>query len=189
MVYIPNDIPRSRKELLAFLALKKGSLTKQQKTKELKSTKAHYDEARSELHYIPEIQLLELVQEALMDNTTQLEILKKFRTLCLHLLSVANVQTPAELTSLQHDHHSTKQKRCDEMTSDPNGDDCLGLCGAGCKCWKFVCGDCCFNQGCYEHDLCCGTEEGYLYEYCTRVYKHDFSCSGYAAYPECLSKK
>ena len=33
--------------------------------------------------------------------------------------------------------------------------ECLGLCGYGCNCWKFVCGDCCYHLGCYEHDLCC----------------------------------
>lgn len=34
-------------------------------------------------------------------------------------------------------------------------EDCLGLCGWGCFCWKFVCGDCCFHLGCYDHDVCC----------------------------------
>ena len=33
---------------------------------------------------------------------------------------------------------------------------CLGLCGKGCSCWSWVCGDCCYQQGCYEHDVCCG---------------------------------
>lgn len=32
---------------------------------------------------------------------------------------------------------------------------CLGLCGYGCNCWKWVCGDCCYHLGCYEHDICC----------------------------------
>lgn len=33
--------------------------------------------------------------------------------------------------------------------------ECLGLCGYGCNCWKWVCGDCCYHLGCYEHDICC----------------------------------
>ena len=33
--------------------------------------------------------------------------------------------------------------------------DCLGMCGPGCTCWSFVCGDCCWHLGCYGHDLCC----------------------------------
>lgn len=34
-------------------------------------------------------------------------------------------------------------------------EDCLGLCGYGCNCWSFICGDCCYHLGCYEHDMCC----------------------------------
>jgi hypothetical protein len=34
-------------------------------------------------------------------------------------------------------------------------DDCYGLCGPNCICWKFVCGNCCYNKGCFEHDLDC----------------------------------
>ena len=32
---------------------------------------------------------------------------------------------------------------------------CLGLCGPGCTCWQWVCGDCCYHRGCYDHDRCC----------------------------------
>lgn len=34
-------------------------------------------------------------------------------------------------------------------------EDCLGLCGPSCRCWKWVCGDCCYHLGCYDHDVCC----------------------------------
>jgi len=34
----------------------------------------------------------------------------------------------------------------------PRGRKCLGLCGPGCRCWEFVCDDCCYNIGCYLHD-------------------------------------
>ena len=33
--------------------------------------------------------------------------------------------------------------------------ECLSLCGYGCSCWKWVCGDCCYHLGCYGHDVCC----------------------------------
>ena len=33
--------------------------------------------------------------------------------------------------------------------------DCFGLCGYGCSCWSFVCGDCCLHQYCLTHDDCC----------------------------------
>jgi hypothetical protein len=32
---------------------------------------------------------------------------------------------------------------------------CLGLCGRGCSCWRWACGNCCYHIGCYYHDLCC----------------------------------
>ena len=32
---------------------------------------------------------------------------------------------------------------------------CFGLCGYGCNCWSFVCGDCCLHQYCLTHDDCC----------------------------------
>ena len=43
--------------------------------------------------------------------------------------------------------------------------DCKGLCGKGCKCWKWVCGDCCYHQGCYDHDVCC-EDHGYFSSAC-----------------------
>ena len=33
--------------------------------------------------------------------------------------------------------------------------DCFGMCGPNCWCWKFVCGDCCIHQYCRTHDQCC----------------------------------
>ena len=35
----------------------------------------------------------------------------------------------------------------------PFESNCLGLCGPGCTCWWFICFDCCWNIGCYLHDL------------------------------------
>ena len=34
-------------------------------------------------------------------------------------------------------------------------DECFGLCGYGCHCWRMLCGDCCFHVGCAGHDACC----------------------------------
>ena len=58
----------------------------------------------------------------------------------------------------------------------PRGRSCLGLCGNGCNCWRNVCGDCCYNQGCYEHDICCG-RHGYFHYKCLNIF--DFSCDQY----------
>ena len=38
----------------------------------------------------------------------------------------------------------------------PIGPNCLGMCGSGCSlCWSYICGDCCYHPGRYEHDVCC----------------------------------
>ena len=33
--------------------------------------------------------------------------------------------------------------------------ECFGLCGYGCNCWEWLCGDCCYHLGCHGHDVCC----------------------------------
>jgi hypothetical protein len=49
----------------------------------------------------------------------------------------------------------------------PNqGDACYGMCGSGCSCWSWVCGDCCYHYGCAVHDSWCRNGEWY---YCYNV--------------------
>jgi hypothetical protein len=44
----------------------------------------------------------------------------------------------------------------------PNsGDSCYGMCGPGCSCWSWVCGDCCYHYGCAVHDSWCREGEWY----------------------------
>lgn len=52
---------------------------------------------------------------------------------------------------------------------------CLGMCGNGCHCWHFVCGDCCYHQGCYDHDICCDTS----YFKLSCLFPFSFSCDSY----------
>ena len=53
------------------------------------------------------------------------------------------------------------KEHCSNSNSDcpkgrcPEGNKCRGLCGPECTCWWFVCQDCCWNIGCYEHDRIC----------------------------------
>lgn len=44
---------------------------------------------------------------------------------------------------------------CQDLRCDPNNNKCLGMCGPGCTCWKWVCGDCCSHWGCLQHDIHC----------------------------------
>ena len=52
------------------------------------------------------------------------------------------------------------------------GSDCFGMCGMGCTCQSWFCGDCCVHQGCYDHDYCCGTY-GYTSWTCITVWNID----------------
>ena len=62
-------------------------------------------------------------------------------------------------------------------TMCPVGGDCEGMCGGGCSCWSWVCGDCCYHQGCYDHDRCC---TDFYTAHC--LIPWGFSCDSYACY-------
>ena len=61
----------------------------------------------------------------------------------------------------------------------PVGPTCLGMCGPSCtQCWWFLCGrDCCYHQGCFEHDWCC-LEFGFSHPSCFFPV-FSFSCDSY----------
>ena len=50
----------------------------------------------------------------------------------------------------------------------PTGDECFGMCGKGCWCWSFVCGDCCVHEYCRSHDQCCD-EHGFFSSACFSI--------------------
>ena len=54
----------------------------------------------------------------------------------------------------------------------PNNN-CFGMCGKGCSCWDWVCGDCCWHVGCYYHDKCCA--ESFFQARC--LFPVDFRCN------------
>ena len=60
---------------------------------------------------------------------------------------------------------------CKRYLNYPN---CRGLCGRKCSCWWWVCFDCCYNRGCYYHDLCCETR-GFYHHRCLLPY--DIDCN------------
>lgn len=43
------------------------------------------------------------------------------------------------------------------LERDPQNDCCDGMCGEGCNCWSYACGDCCAHPMCVDHDECCRT--------------------------------
>jgi len=179
MYYVPDYVPREPEPLRAFIKYIKSK----DGMKQRENLKTHFQEAMSELHYVPEVQLLERVSAALGDNSTRLEILQPFHAFSFNLLQQADVDIPSELRATpdisdQHD----REKRCTSLENN-RGNNCYGMCGPSCSCWSWVCGDCCFNQGCYEHDVCC--RHHFWSTYCLTPF--GFSCSSYAGYPKCLT--
>lgn len=91
-------------------------------------------------------------------------------------LAMIREQENAEINEYQFAHYSENNRpdayaadavQCESLDTtcpseelcpwpEPDYDnDCFGLCGFGCTCWSFVCGDCCVHEFCRSHDLCC----------------------------------
>jgi len=52
----------------------------------------------------------------------------------------------------------------------PNrSNNCYGMCGPGCDCWSWVCGDCCYHWGCAVHDNWCREGEWWWCDNITAV--------------------
>ena len=85
-----------------------------------------------------------------------------------HALQAGNSFTPNHLP-VRGKRHSDP---CFETCPPCQDQQCLGLCGLNCHCWKIVCGDCCWHLGCYEHDRCC--REKFLRTKCLFPFK--FRC-------------
>ena len=179
MIYVPDAIPRVPYELRKFLVT---TQTPEKTATEFKALEAHYQKAARDLHYVQEVQLLELVSVALNKNSTQLDILKPFHALCYNLLKTSNIQTPPELrTAYNLEDETTVQlgkrnKRC-SLAGDPKNNSCTGMCGPSCTCWTWVCGDCCKHLGCERHDGCCDKDP--LSAYCLLPWLYDFTCDSY----------
>lgn len=177
MVYVPDDIPETPDARRAFLRRQKGMA-------EYEALKNHYQQAISELHYVPEVQLLERASAALGNNSTRLEVLKPFYSLCFNLLKAVDVrETPSELKSpYDLEVGSINGERQKRGCAKPTKNNCRGLCGKGCSCWSWFCGDCCWHRGCYEHDLCCKKKP--YSSYC--LVPIGLTCSGFKNYKKCM---
>lgn len=43
------------------------------------------------------------------------------------------------------------------LNNCPGANNCAGMCGPKCECWRWVCGSCCAFAGCLYHDRNCGS--------------------------------
>ena len=68
----------------------------------------------------------------------------------------AGIDLPPLLERMSVAYELEAQARgCRDLRGDPNRDGCFGMCGRGCGCWSWVCGDCCTHPGCAAHDRDC----------------------------------
>lgn len=155
------------------------------------SSPALYQRAMEKLRSKQEMRLLDRVSQALHQEGRYHPITKAFYVMSMSLLGEHNENKPArDPETADYDHHrylrlfDKKRNSCQDLREDPKRDKCLGMCGPKCWCWSIVCDDCCFHQGCYEHDRCCRKSK--LSGYCLLPFLHDFSCGSYGGYPACL---
>lgn len=80
-------------------------------------------------------------------------------------------------TSLDNNHDGHEFFECLHPQCPPcPKKDCIGMCGPHCKCWKWLCGDCCYHLGCFKHDLCC-LYHGKMSVQCLSIWR--FHCNYY----------
>ena len=88
-------------------------------------------------------------------------------------LANARIDTVGGSNTVGDSYDDMRQRRQGEYCSSngatcPSGrcpyrqgsNNCFGLCGKGCSCWKFVCKSCCVHEYCRSHDQCC-EDKGY----------------------------
>ena len=71
-----------------------------------------------------------------------------------------------------------KNKSCYYKCPPCKKHECVGMCGAECSCWKWVCDTCCWQKGCCLHDYCC-EKHGFFSVACFNVTKlkcNSFKC-------------
>jgi hypothetical protein len=88
-------------------------------------------------------------------------------TLPLHVMALSinkRMNPDTQPTSHRPAEPSLNKATCEPYPFQSIG--CYGMCGPGCTCWSWVCGDCCFHTGCAVHDDYCRTWLGYAHPYC-----------------------
>ena len=68
--------------------------------------------------------------------------------------------------------HRQQRQSCFDTCPPCPDDECYGQCGYECTRWEWLCGDCCYHLGCYDHDTCC--REQFFQIRC--LFPYDFRC-------------
>jgi len=82
-----------------------------------------------------------------------------------------------EVVSVLRDPLKKNHRRLGGSCSISNtcGNACYGMCGDGCNCWSWVCGDCGCWVGCRDHDYHCSCEGTWTLG-CANVFGVPFNC-------------
>ena len=161
---------RTSTNLVSDLVTRTQLLTSLQTTPKLNDPQAAMQTSVVQLLAHPAVQLLEPAALALGSDlgiTGEDEpAAMPFYTTALTLTEAHHRQQRGKLSTVEKtnpwdfftDRVTTQGKypNCDIDTCPPcKEDECYGLCGYGCNCWKHVCKDCCYHKGCRDHDKCC----------------------------------
>ena len=128
-------------------------------------------DAIQELMKVEEVGLLEEVAEAVGQKGLTGKDTPAAMPFFAFALKVTQLQTKRDNTFIRN---ATRVQRADCLSTCPPcpNNNCFGMCGKGCSCWSWVCGDCCYHMGCYDHDKCC--EERFIQTRC--LFPFGFRC-------------
>jgi hypothetical protein len=164
-----SQIYRATENIAAANAFAPPQFPANMQDSELNDPQAAIQESLDRLAAHPAVRLLEPAAWALGE---ELEIIGKeepaamaFYTAAMTLTEAYNKNRRAMVSRVRKsnpwDTYTSRRAKgkfpdCDLGTCPPcQEDECFGLCGYGCTCWAFVCGDCCYHLGCKDHDICC----------------------------------
>ena len=150
-------------------------------------TKDMFEEVVERLLQMPETKLIEEIAISLGEKGITGERVPASLALygvAMRIVKVFKQQESDEGSQSEDAGHSLEKrgwldsviKAIKGCSRDPVGSECLGLCGKDCTCWPWVCGDCCYHEGCYQHDLCCTRD--FFDSDC--LIPWGFSCSSYS---------
>ena len=165
-----SQIYRATENIAAANAFAPPQFPANMQDSELNDPQAAIQESLDRLAAHPAVRLLEPAARALGE---ELEIIGKeepaamaFYTAAMTLTEAYNKNRRAAVALARNanpfdayinrpvnvqDYRYWDKRRCPPCPRD----ECFGLCGYGCNCWRFLCGDCCFHVGCADHDVCC----------------------------------
>lgn len=143
------------------------------------SPRFHYVNLQRSVQILMESPYVESIRKAAYTLGSELQLHGNNYPSLLPLYLVANMLEKLQMNSYLITNKSSSKGSCkvrgddcfDECPPCPD-EECLSLCGYGCSCWKWVCGDCCYHLGCYGHDICC--RENFIQTKC--LFPISFKC-------------